>query len=219
MLYQLYNFPRTKPFIVACSGGVDSMAIATFYKRGNKNFSVAYFHHGTPQADEMQTTVREWSDKNNVPMLTGKIERERRKDESPEEYFRNERYRWLCSLPHDIITCHHLNDAVEGWIFSSLHGNPKLIKSVGMISDNGVNNTVYRPFLTNTKQQLIDWCVQHGVKWCEDKSNTDTKYPRNFIRHELLQQCLRVNPGLLNTIRKKILREEHGKEDSRTALE
>lgn len=205
MIHQLYNFPRTKPFALACSGGVDSMAIASFYQKGGKNFTLAYFHHGTPQADEMRLVVEEFAEKHGIPIDIGFLTKEKDPKQSPEEFFRNERYGWLCSLGQDIITCHHLGDSVENWIFSSLHGNPKLIASCSMLSFNGVNATVYRPFLTNTKQSLQDWCIRNKVKWCEDLSNQDIKYPRNFIRHQLLEQCLKVNPGLINTIRRKII--------------
>lgn len=205
MIHQLYNFPRFKPIVLACSGGVDSMFAADFYHRGGKKIELAYFNHGTSQANDMQKTVCDWADNHNVKLFIGNIERDKRKNESPEEYFRNERYRFLLSLGHDIVTCHHLNDAVEGYLFSAMHGNPKVMASCHVMSYYGNSAIVYRPFLTNTKQQLIDWCIGHNVKWCEDLSNTDIKYMRNLIRHQIMPNALKINPGLLKTIKKKIL--------------
>jgi len=202
MLHQLIKFDRKTPFILACSGGVDSMAIADFYKRGNKDFSVAYFNHGTTQADAMETLVREWAEQNSVEFLTGKINSEPKPAGlSPEEYWRNERYAWLHSHRLPVVTCHHLNDLVETWLFGALHGKPKLIAR----AIEGGGRWLYRPFLTNTKQQLIDWCIKHNVKWFEDTSNQDTKYPRNRIRHNILPEALKINPGLLTVMKKKIL--------------
>ena len=183
------------------------MFAADYYFCGNKNFRLAYFNHGTPQAYVMRDVVLNFAEKNKIQFVEGKLTRERDRKESPEEFYRNERYRWLSSLGFDIVTAHNLGDQVEQWLFSSLHGNLNLMKGCSMISFYGQNATLYRPFITNTKQQLTDWCIRHNVSWCEDESNKDTKYPRNFIRHELLAQCLKVNPGLANTIRKKILKE------------
>lgn len=205
MLHQLYKFSHHKHFILACSGGVDSMAVADFYKKGNKKFTLAYFDHGTGNAVKAIPLLEEWSKANDIELVVGTIQNEKPKDTSPEEHWRNERYRWLISLDRDIITCHHLGDVVEQWIFSSLHGNPSIIKPCNMISSYGENATVYRPFLTNTKDDFIKWCLRNRVKWHEDSSNTDTHYPRNYIRHNLVERCLKINPGLFKTIKKKVL--------------
>lgn len=197
MLHLLYNPPREQQFILACSGGVDSMAAADFFKRGNKKFIVAYFHHKTPQADRMQSFVQEWCRKNFAPFSIGELQGSKPKDQSPEEHWRNERYKWLLSFNQPVITCHHLNDVVETWIFSSLHGNPKLIAPI--------NGLVHRPFILNSKQHMIDWCMSHNVEWFEDESNKDTNFPRNRIRHNILPEALKVNPGLLKVIKKKII--------------
>jgi tRNA(Ile)-lysidine synthase len=208
MLHQLINIPHSKHFILAVSGGVDSLAIADFYVRGNKDFHLAYFHHNTKLADKMQDACLAFAEAHGVPIHCGRLQAEKPTDQSPEEFWRNERYAWLLSLhpTASIITCHHLNDVAETWIFSSLHGNPKLI-----LSQNG--DRIVRPFLTNTKQQLIDWAVQHNVKWVEDESNADVHFPRNRIRHKILPECLQVNPGLLTVLKKKIIERERERFD------
>jgi tRNA(Ile)-lysidine synthase len=197
--------PRERKFTLACSGGVDSMAVADFYHRGGKNFILAYFDHGTGNRHGSLPVISKFAETRGIEVVIGTITSDKPKESSPEEHWRNERYRWLISLGRPIVTCHHLNDAAETWVFSALHGNPKLIQHQGIASSYGNNEIVYRPFLTNTKDDLRNWCVRHEVEWYEDVSNTDTHYPRNFIRHELMPGCLKVNPGLLKTIKKKIL--------------
>jgi tRNA(Ile)-lysidine synthase len=200
MIDQLVKFPGTTKFILACSGGVDSMAIADFYWRGGKNFDIAYFNHGTPQSEEMYQFLKSWAHEHSgIVLHTAKISRSRHKDESLEEYWRNERYSWLNSFDCPVVTCHHLDDCVETWIFSSLHGNPKLISLR--------NKNVVRPFLTTKKHVLIDWCNSHSVKWIDDVSNEDINFPRNRIRHCIVPQALAVNPGLHKVVKKKILSE------------
>lgn len=173
------------------------MAIADFYHRGGKQFSLAYFHHATPQADAFQSVVERWCSANKHPFLLGHLTTIKPKDQSPEEHWRNERYKFLLSFNLPVITAHHLNDAMETWLFSSMHGNPKLIPVQ--------NGLVVRPFLLNTKQQLTDWCIHHNVEWMEDKSNADVSSPRNRIRHIILPEVLKINPGFAKVIRKRLL--------------
>src|SRR5271166_2567301 len=109
MLRQLFTINYKTPFIIASSGGVDSMALLDFYKRGNKNFQAAYFNHGTPQANHMQHHLSTWCKANNVNLLVGYLtEANRPKELSPEEYWRNKRYEWLLSYNLPVITAHHL---------------------------------------------------------------------------------------------------------------
>jgi tRNA(Ile)-lysidine synthase len=208
-IHQLFSVDRNTPFIVACSGGVDSMAVVDFYKRGGKDFRVAYYHHRTLQADKMMQHVQKWCELNKIEMLVDWMPTESRKvwntlsslkkKASPEEWMRNWRYAWLrdCGLRFHspIVTAHHLNDVAETWIFSTLHGNPKLI--------NANVDCIYRPFLTNEKSIFVDWCTRHDVSWVEDTSNKDVQIPRNRIRHNILPECLKVNPGLMKVLRKK----------------
>lgn len=196
MLRQLFDVPHSQPFLLACSGGVDSMAIADFYRRGRKTFRLAYFHHGTSLADKMLEVVNNFAIKNSIPFLHGCLTRERKKDESPEAYWRVERYAWLLSHDLPVVTAHHLDDAVETWIFSALHGHPKVIAPK--------NGKVWRPFLLNEKTKLIEWCTNHNVDWLEDVSNSNLDTPRNRIRHRVIDECLLINPGLKKVIKKKI---------------
>lgn len=207
MLTTLFNIHRTTPFILACSGGVDSMAAADFYKKGGKDFELAYFHHGTSQADEMKKLVVDWGKENDICVNVGHIENANKPAGlSPEEYWRNERYKYLFSVAghKPIITCHHLNDVCETWIFSALNGNPKIIAPV-VPSSSSLNNSILRPFLTTTKQNMIDWCIVNNVKWFEDKSNEDVNTPRNRIRHNIMKEALLINPGLSKVMRKKVI--------------
>lgn len=196
MLHQLSKFTKQK-FILAFSSGVDSVAVADFYKRGNKDFALAYFNHSTPNANKMEEFTINFANKLGIKYYIGKISRDKFKTESMEEYWRNERYNFLNSFNTPIVTCHHLDDAVETWIFSCFHGNPKIIAPI--------NQNIYRPFLLNKKEALINWAIQHNQTWIEDLSNKDIKFPRNRIRHNIVKEALQVNPGLYKVIKKKIM--------------
>lgn len=198
MLKLLYNFPREQHFYLACSGGVDSMAAADFFRRGNKNFTILYFNHGTIQSNEMESFVSSWAISNDVPCEIGRLVDSRPKGISPEEFWRMQRYAFFSKFGQaPIVTCHHLNDVAETWLFTSMHGNPKIIMPK--------RDNFYRPFLLNEKQKLQDWCEARNIKWVEDTSNQDINFPRNRIRHIILPEVLKINPGLLKVLKKKIV--------------
>ena len=90
-----------------------------------------------------------------------------------------------------------MNDAIETWIFTSLHGNPFLIPPK---RDNFI-----RPFLLSEKALFVEWTKSKKVPYLNDPSNDDTHYMRNLIRHDIVPNALRVNPGLPKVIRKKYL--------------
>jgi len=181
---------------VACSGGVDSMAALSFLNNGKRNVKVAHFDHGTLHAGDAQSFVENYCSGQGLELAVGTVSRSRRKDESREEFWRNERYRFFKTLGLPVITAHHLNDVAEWWVFSSLHGESKLIPYS--------NDAVLRPFLLTPKLELARWAKHRSVPFVTDPSNKNLAYMRNRIRHKIMPQCLKVNPGLEKVLRKKI---------------
>ena len=54
---------------------------------------------------------------------------------------------------------------------------------------------IFRPFLNVTRAELLEYAHEHGLSWCEDESNTDVKFARNSIRHQLLPHLEKEVPG------------------------
>lgn len=193
MLKLLYPLPKT--LTVALSGGVDSVAITDFLSRKHE-VTCAFFHHGTQNSERAHSFVKQWCADRNLPLTVGYNNEEKPRKVSSEEHWRNMRYRFLDQF-QTVVTGHNLDDCIETYIFSALHGTAKVIPSV--------RNNVLRPFLSTPKSQFIDWCQRHDLVWMEDTSNTDTKYMRNYIRHQLMPHALTVNPGLPKLIKKMVL--------------
>jgi len=185
-----------KKVTLACSGGLDSMAALDFLIKGRKEVSVAYFNHGTDHGDIAEKFVQGYCKDNSIPFTAGLISRERSIDESPEEHWRNERYSFFNSLDGKIVTAHHLDDVVEWWVFTSLHGDPRLMPSS--------NGKIIRPFLSTRKSDLLDWVSRKFVPFVSDPSNDEVRYSRNRIRHNIIPEMIEINPGLSKVIRKKI---------------
>lgn len=189
--------PLNKRLYVAASGGVDSMALLDFVSRKHK-VGIMFFNHGTQTSQEAEAFLYEEAKQRSLPFVVGHISTKKvPKGLSQEEHWRNERYFFFSKTIEQVITAHTLDDCVETWVWSSLHGKGKLIPLE--------RANVLRPVLTTEKNQLVDWCLRHNVKWIEDKSNADTKYMRNYIRHEMMPHVLHVNPGIKKTVKKMIL--------------
>jgi len=196
--------------VVACSGGPDSMAALDFLRNGKRKVSAAYFHHGTEHADEAEETVREYCRDNNIPLYTGKISRQKKSEESQEEYWRNERNAFFQTLDYPIVTAHHLDDVVEWWIFSSIHGNPRLIPYQ--------NGKIIRPFLTTPKSEFTSWCSRKRVHYVQDKSNKNVRFSRNRIRHNIVPEIEKINPGIRKNIKKLVIASMNNNESAKAIL-
>ena len=189
---------------VACSGGVDSMAAVDFLSRNHDVF-VLYFNHGTEHGHRAMQFVEKYCNEKDIPWLTNIPDdnREKTTRESQEEYWRSIRYDWLerCT-ERDIITGHHLDDCVETWVWSSMHGTGKIVPY-------SRNDRIFRPFRLTRKRDLELWASLNNVPYLEDDSNADTCYTRNYIRHTMMRNVLRVNPGIHKTIAKKVREDEY----------
>jgi tRNA(Ile)-lysidine synthetase-like protein len=190
--------PTADRYAVAVSGGVDSMAVLDFLHRGKWNIVVACFDHQTDFHREAIGIIREYCKRNSIEVVEGSLEKgSRPRGLSPEEYWRVHRYEFLRGLGLPCIVAHHLDDAVETWIASSLHGNPRLIP--------WHNIGIFRPFLLTTKQDLLQHCERNSVPFLSDPSNADLRFERSVVRHRILPHALQINPGLRTTLSKKLL--------------
>ncbi len=199
MIKILGKIPSEK-FYLACSGGIDSAVALDFLLRYPKNdMHILYFNHGTEHAQEAEQFVRNKCKELNIPLTVGNILiKEKSENQSWEEYWRKERYRFFNTFVAPIITAHHLNDSCEWYLFSALHGKGKLIPYQ--------NGNVIRPFLLTSKKDILNWAERKNVEYIDDPSNKDEKYMRNLIRHKIMPLARMVNPGLEKVMRKKYLK-------------
>jgi len=188
---------------VALSGGVDSMVLLDFVLNGGRrSVKLAYFHHGTAHAEDALKFVTDLSKTLKIDLTVGRLEEQPPNGVSMEEFWRNARYKFLDSLPGPIALAHHLDDVIETWIFSALHGRPKLIPYR--------RNACFRPFLTVKKSEILEWAKKNRVPYIEDPSNANANcgYVRNHIRHNIVPEALKVNPGLHKVMR-RLVEEKH----------
>lgn len=179
---------------VAVSGGPDSMAALSFIGR-HSTITAYYFDHKTEHGTEAKEFIKDYCNQNKLNLICGEIKTTKPSDLSWEEFWRLERYKFLNSFEQIIATAHHLDDAVETYIFGCAHGREKFISYEF--------RNVVRPFLLTPKQELINWCLRHSIPYLQDPSNENTDYTRNQIRLNVLPALLKVNPGLHTVVKKK----------------
>lgn len=193
MIKVLGQIPKGE-FGVACSGGVDSMAILDFLVKGRYNPNVIYFNHNTEHGQEAEKFITEYCSQKGLRLTIGRTDLV--VTANKEKIWSDLRYEFFSKFDFPIMTCHHLDDCVETYIFSCLRGFQSVIPYS--------KKNIIRPFLLNDKSNFIDWCQKNSVPYIEDESNDCLDYSRNRIRHNIVPESMIVNPGLKSVVRKMI---------------
>lgn len=188
-----------KKINLAFSGGVDSLAVAHFLKRGKHDVTLLHFNHGCQYSNKIEEECRERAEQLELPIIVGMNDREYTKG-SLEDFWRRSRYKWLRGFNEKFITCHHLNDAMESAIISMLNtGEVKLIP----VED----KHVLRPFLITKKSDFVSYADRHCLIPVADEYNVDMSKQRNYIRFNTMPHILHTHPGFDTVIGKKYLRD------------
>ncbi len=193
MIKVLGNIPKSE-FGLACSGGVDSMAILNFLVNGKYNPNVIYFNHNTKHGDEAEIFLKDYCKKNNLNLIIGRTDI--KPTSNKEKQWSDARYEFFSKFDYPIMTCHHLDDCVETYIFTCLRGFQSVIPYS--------KGNIIRPFLLNEKSEFENWCKRKNVPFIEDESNKSVDYTRNRIRHNIVPEDLLVSPGLKGIVKKMI---------------
>jgi tRNA(Ile)-lysidine synthase len=99
-----------------------------------------------------------------------------------------------------ILTAHHLGDQVETIILN-------LARGVGPLEIWGMrelSGKVLRPFLSVSKEDILDYAKKNKLRYVIDKSNFDLKYNRNRIRKNIVPELKKINRSLEKTIKSSI---------------
>ena len=124
---------------------------------------------------------------------------------SIQEAARNLRYQWFKELLETekldyIITAHNLNDSLETFLINLSRGTG--LKGLTGIASK--KDKIVRPLLAFSRKEIIKFAKENNYQWREDKSNADTKYTRNKIRHKVIPVLQELNPNLLETFKQTL---------------
>ena len=200
------KIPKGETINIAFSGGVDSLASSLYFKNKGFKVNLLHFNHNTEHSHEFEKHCIELASKMNLPITVGYNNKKPNKNQSKEDFWREIRYNFLFDNVNDngyVITGHNLSDSVETWVWSSLHGQPRLIQPLQTIEHNNKTIKLVRPFLLNKKKTFKKYVEQNGYEEIYDPSNSDNSYTRNYIRNVMMPHVKNVNPGIEKVIYKK----------------
>jgi tRNA(Ile)-lysidine synthase len=189
--------------VVAYSGGVDSHvllhALHNIRQEAQLNFylSVIHIHHGLSQhADQWQLHCEQVCSTLNVEFLTANVNVQTAPRQSLEAQAREARYSKLVELApanSQVVLGQHQDDQLETFLLQLKRGagpkglsamNRKWVSYCPSQPDKKIG--FYRPLLDVSQQAILDYAQQHNLQWCEDESNQNTDFERNFLRHDVL---------------------------------
>jgi tRNA(Ile)-lysidine synthase len=87
-------------------------------------------------------------------------------------------------VPDFVVTAHHQDDQAETLLLQLFRGAG--VKGLSSMAAVDTVRRLLRPLLNVSRQTLYEYAVQHDIKWCDDESNDNTQYDRNFVRHEVM---------------------------------
>jgi len=184
--------PRSGRILLALSAGKDSMALLHIMKELSTvmDLTLGIFHlnHGTreKESDDDELFIRNISVENGCTLHVRK-EFYSPDEKSFEEKARNRRYDLLNEIASSegydrIMTAHTKSDQAETVLMRLFTGT----HIAGLRAIPRVRGIIVRPLLDCTSQEIVAYLKRNGILWREDRSNSDVKYTRNFIRHEII---------------------------------
>jgi tRNA(Ile)-lysidine synthetase-like protein len=194
-----------KKLLLATSGGLDSMVMAHLFKSLNFEFALAHcnFQLREKESLEDQFFIQNYAAENNIPVFITQFDTLSFAIDyklSTQVAARQLRYNWFYELLENenfdyVLTAHHADDNIETFL---IH----LIRGSGLIGFTGIpaqNESVIRPLLAFSREEISNYAAANAIQWREDSSNSSDKYLRNKIRHDLVPLLKELNPSFLTS--------------------
>lgn len=192
----LFQHTKQCTFLLAVSGGVDSVVMANLMHRCGYRFGIAHVNYAlrAAESDADEQFVRQLADSLDVPCHVAQ-KPINPTDSGIQEKARDLRYAWFEELvdtyEYDaVLTAHHADDQLETLFMRLSRGSG--LEGLGGIQDK--NGLLMRPMLPFFKEELIAYATAKNLTWRTDTSNQNKKYLRNAIRHDVLPSFLALKP-------------------------
>lgn len=186
-----FNYPLNKKYLVAVSGGPDSMALLHKLLINKYSLIVCFvnYHHRTNSSLEekmIKSFCKEHKCKLEIHSCCYK-----KSYGNFENWAREERYQFFYNVgkKYKIDECfvgHHLDDVLETYLMQKQRGYVSYYGLKEKVKIKKVN--IIRPLLNYTKQELQDYCKEHNIVYSYDYTNEDISLLRNRIRHKILSK-------------------------------
>ncbi|MDR6529041.1 tRNA(Ile)-lysidine synthase [Chryseobacterium rhizosphaerae] len=212
-LENLVDQPEKHSYLLAVSGGADSMVLASLFQDLRDNgqdkkcdIQVAHINYKLrgKDSDLDQKVVQDFCEKNHIKFHLYEVsEKDKKPDHSIQLWARELRYHFFKEIQNQeklefLVTAHHLNDQLETFIIN-------LSKAAGINGLSGIpshDNHILRPLLTFSKKEIYQFAEENHIEFREDLSNKKSDYLRNKIRNEIVPQLMETNDHFLENFKK-----------------
>ena len=202
------NLDRSKRYLLACSGGPDSMALFGMLIEENYNFEVAFVNYKTrDNSDLEQKLIEGFSRKHNINCHI--LEKKCSSAGNFENNARKIRYNFFFDIVKTqqnldgILVAHNADDLIETYIIQNKRKVLTEVYGLTFVSKMQEIN-IYRPLLRYEKKFLESYCVKNHIPYSIDATNFDEKYLRNSIRNKIISKLNREEKNeILNLVSKK----------------
>ena len=215
--------PEKETALLAVSGGIDSICLASLFLNSSagRRFAVAHcnFHLRGEDSDSDEALVAAWCGRNGVRYHKVDFDTEQYASAhsvSIEMAARELRYDWFASLCRDngyygVAVAHNANDNAETLILNLLRGTG-LRGITGMQAESAVPVTrgdlagvrLLRPMLSFSRKQIEEYVAANSLEYHDDRTNAETVYKRNRIRHLVFPVFESLNPSFLTTFAREM---------------
>lgn len=183
------NIDTEKTYILACSGGPDSMALLDMAYQSGISFIAAHVnYHVRPSSDRDEKIVTDYCQAHQIPLSV--LFAPRQHQRNFENWARDLRYQFFYDLKteyncYGVLCAHHMDDHIETYFMQK---ERKIIPLYWGIQKESLYDNkliIVRPLLSCTKKQLEDYCHTNHIPYGTDETNSDTGYTRNRIRSDI----------------------------------
>ena len=193
--------------VLGFSGGADSVCLfyilQSLVQEYDLTLTAVHVNHGIRGDEALRDAafVEELCDKEGIPCIVRCVEVPVLAQEaglSHEEMGRKIRYEIFEEIAREvgankIAVAHHKNDIAETMLFNLCRGTAL----AGLCALTPVRGKLIRPLLALEREEICEYLSQRQLPYCEDSTNDDTKYTRNYIRKEILPRLKEVNPKVV----------------------
>lgn len=205
-----FSFLKNKKILVAVSGGVDSVVLTHLLNKLNFNIALAHcnFRLRGKASDLEEAFVQDLTNKLQLSFFVTSFKTKDyavKNNLSIQMAARDLRYAWFNEIIKThafdyLLTAHHADDNLETFLINLSRGTGL----DGLTGIPAVNNQTIRPLLPFTKKEIETYANNNNLSWREDLSNTETKYLRNKLRHDVIPLLKEINPNLLESFAKTV---------------
>ncbi len=199
-----------KKYVLAISGGVDSVVLFEVFLSLKLNFSVAHVNYNLRGENSVKDfeLVQTLCKKHNIAFFSLDFETATQKPNriSIQMFAREIRYNFFKKIISEnnfdfLATAHHFNDSLETFIINFSRGSG--LKGLLGIPEFNENKTI-RPFSECTKTEIINYAKSKNLVWREDESNAKTDYLRNKIRWNIIPELEKLTDNSSKNYQKTI---------------